>query len=228
MVACPDGDGSDGFGAAPNRRRSRRRSVAQLIEFWFEFASSYSYPAASRVKTLARQRGVDVAWRPFLLGPIFRDQGWADSPFNLYPAKGRYMWRDLERISGDLELAFRRPSAFPRNGLLAARIACCYENEAWIPDFVCAVYRANFADDRDIASRDVLSEILAACGVDSDEALTRATEAANKEKLAEQTERARALGIFGAPTFITDGELFWGNDRLDAAVEWSERGSSRS
>ena len=67
------------------------------IEFWFEFASTYSYPAAMRVEAVAAARSVEVVWRPFLLGPIFVRQGWDDSPFNLYPAKGSYMWRDLER-----------------------------------------------------------------------------------------------------------------------------------
>ena len=68
------------------------------LQFWFEFASTYSYPAASRVGALAAAAGAALEWRPFLLGPIFRDQGWNDSPFNVYPVKGRYMWRDLERL----------------------------------------------------------------------------------------------------------------------------------
>jgi 2-hydroxychromene-2-carboxylate isomerase len=67
------------------------------IDFWFEFGSTYSYPAAMRVAKLASQHRIDVKWRPFLLGAIFREQGLSDSPFNIYPAKGRYMWRDLER-----------------------------------------------------------------------------------------------------------------------------------
>lgn len=58
-------------------------------EFWYEFASTYSYPAALRVGPLAKARGVALIWRPFLLGPIFAAQGWRDSPFNIYPAKGR-------------------------------------------------------------------------------------------------------------------------------------------
>src|SRR6185369_6577026 len=93
------------------------------IEFWFEFASTYSYPAAWRVEELARDAGCEVAWRPFLLGPIFAGQGWNDSPFNVYPAKGKYMWRDLARVCAKHDLPLRHPSQFPRNGLLAARVA---------------------------------------------------------------------------------------------------------
>ncbi len=94
-----------------------------VLDFWFDFASTYSYPSAMRLRSLAQQAGVAVSFRPFLLGPIFKAQGWSTSPFNLYPAKGRHMWRDLERICADLALPFRRPDPFPQNSLLAARVA---------------------------------------------------------------------------------------------------------
>ncbi len=93
------------------------------LEFWFEFASTYSYPAAERVVAAAVEAGAVLRWMPFLLGPIFAAQGWKDSPFNLYPAKGAYMWRDLERLCAAQGLPFQRPSVFPRGGLLAARVA---------------------------------------------------------------------------------------------------------
>ena len=83
-------------------------------EFWYEFASTYSYPAALRIGSLAEERGVSVRWRPFLLGPIFAAQGWRDSPFNIYPAKGRYMWRDLERVCRAMGLPLKRPEPLPR------------------------------------------------------------------------------------------------------------------
>ena len=97
--------------------------VTPVLDFWFDFASTYSYPAAMRIGPLAEQAGVEVRFRPFLLGPIFKAQGWTTSPFNLYPAKGRHMWRDLERLCADLGLPFRRPDPFPQNSLLAARVA---------------------------------------------------------------------------------------------------------
>jgi len=99
------------------------------LQFWFEFASTYSYPAAWRIGSLTAASGVAVEWRPFLLGPIFHAQGWDDSPFNIYPAKGRYMWRDLERLCALQGIAWQRPSRFPRNGLLAARVACAIAEE---------------------------------------------------------------------------------------------------
>jgi len=190
------------------------------VEFWFEFASTYSYPAAMRVEAAARAAGVPLAWKPFLLGPIFGAQGWKDSPFNIYPAKGRYMWRDLDRVCQRHGIPLRRPSRFPRNGLLAARVALLGAAEPWGPDFVRAVYRANFADDRDIADPAVLGEALAALRLDAGALLEAAQAPGNKERLKRQTEHAIEVGIFGAPSFVSRGELFWGNDRLEDALAW--------
>jgi len=194
--------------------------VGVPLEFWFEFASTYSYPAAMRVEDAARAAGVSLVWRPFLLGPVFGAQGWNDSPFNIYPVKGRYMWRDLERICAKLDVPFRRPSRFPRNGLLAARVALVGADKPWGPDFVRGIYRTNFADDRDIADQTVVSDVLDRVGADARAVLEAAQSPDNKDRLRRQTEDAIELGIFGAPTFVSRGELFWGNDRLEDALDW--------
>src|ERR1700730_5178732 len=105
---------------APYQRDRMKRSLT----FWYEFASTYSWLSAERIEALAVQAGVEVAWRPFLLGPIFAAQGWTSSPFNLFPAKGRNMWRDMERQCARLGLPpIVRPDPFPQNSLLAARLA---------------------------------------------------------------------------------------------------------
>jgi 2-hydroxychromene-2-carboxylate isomerase len=194
-----------------------------VLEMWFDFASTYSYPAAERVQSIAGGAGVEVAYRPFLLGPIFQKQGWNDSPFNIYPVKGAYMWRDLERTCASLGLPFCRPSVFPRNGLLAARVAVSNAEQAWCAAFVRAIYQANFAEDRDIGSRDVVVGVLAAVGLDGEDIVARAESFEQRPLLRRQTERAMELGIFGAPTFAVGGEVFWGNDRLEQAVAWAGR-----
>lgn len=190
------------------------------VEFWFEFASTYSYPAAMRVEGLAQRAGVTLTWRPFLLGPIFKQQGWPDSPFNTLPVKGRYMWRDLERICGGLRIPFRRPSVFPRNGLLAARVACRFADAAWLPSFARGVYTANFAEDREIAEPAVIAELLASAGQDAAAILEQAQAPEAKDALRRQTEQAARHGIFGAPNLRVGEELFWGNDRLEAGFAW--------
>jgi len=197
---------------------------AAPLEFWFEFASTYSYPAASRIESLARAAGVPLRWRAFLLGPIFAAQGWNDSPFNIYPAKGRYMWRDLARICEAEGLPLRHPSRFPRNGLLAARVACRFADEPWLPAFVRGVYRANFAEDLEISEPAVVARCLDAVGEPGERRVEEAQAPESKERLRAQSERAAALGIFGAPSFAVGDELFWGNDRLEAALAWAQRG----
>jgi len=160
-------------------------------------------------------------WRPFLLGPIFQAQlGYADSPFNRRPERGRYMWRDLERTCEKHGLPFRKPSVFPRNALLAARVALVGRDEAWIGDFVRSVFRANFAEDRDISREEVVRELLESQRLPAADWLARAAESSTKQRLRACTDEAVARGIFGAPNFFVDGELFWGNDRLEDALVW--------
>ncbi len=190
-----------------------------MIEFWFDLASTYSYPAAMRIEEVAGRYGCTVEWRPFVLGAIFRTQGWNDSPFNLYPAKGRYMWRDLERLCANLGIPFRKPSQFPRNGLPAARIACLSGTD-WIPQFVRNVYTANFAEDVDISEPSVLLNCLSGLVADPTAVLAAARAEDAKARLRRNTESAIEIGIFGAPTFVVGNELFWGNDRLETALEW--------
>ena len=192
------------------------------LEFWFDFASTYSYLSASRLETAAERAGVAVSWEPFLLGPIFAEQGWDDSPFNIYPAKGRYMWRDLERLCAKHAIPFARPSTFPRSGLLAARVACLAKAscEPWLPDFARSVFLANFADDREIADAAEVASILDSLGLAGPRIVEQARAPENKQRLRQQTRRAIELGIFGAPSFVVDGELFWGNDRLEDALGW--------
>ncbi|MDJ0622437.1 MAG: 2-hydroxychromene-2-carboxylate isomerase [Desulfocapsaceae bacterium] len=191
----------------------------QSLEFWYEFASTYSYLSAMRIENLASRYQFEIAWKPFMLGPIFKEQGWHDSPFNIYPAKGRYMWTDLARQSRKRELSFRKPSVFPRNGLLAARIAILGSKEPWISAFTQKVFQANFEKDEDISDVEKIKLILNSLDLDSDKIIALSQEGENKELLKAQTERAKQLGIFGAPSFIVKDELFWGDDRLEDAIE---------
>jgi len=198
--------------------------TAQRLDFWFDFASTYSYLASTRISSLAAKANVAVRFRPFLLGPIFKAQGWDSSPFNLYPVKGRHMWRDLERLAVDLGIPFCRPDPFPQNSLLAARVAVAGLRQGWGEDFSIAVFRAEFAESCRIDEAATLTAILSSLGIDAKAALDAAQSDDNKLRLRAQTEEAQRLGIFGAPSFTTEGgELFWGNDRLEQALAWAKR-----
>jgi 2-hydroxychromene-2-carboxylate isomerase len=187
------------------------------LEFWYDFASTYSYLSAMRIEQMARSAGAEIVYRPFLLGPIFKAFGWTTSPFRLFPQKGQYMVRDITRIADERGIAFQLPEAFPANSLQAARLALVAEEAGCIAAFTRKVFEAEFAKRGDIADAGVLAAIADGLGLD----MGRSSDAAIKERLRAQTERAAALGVFGAPTFIADdGELFWGDDRLEQALAW--------
>ncbi|MEN5165742.1 2-hydroxychromene-2-carboxylate isomerase [Achromobacter kerstersii] len=193
------------------------------MQMWFDFASPYSYLAIERVGALAEAAGVVVDLRPFLLGPIFQAQGWNDSPFRLFPGKGAYMMRDIARLADKYGVTYNRPRLFPRMSVLPARIALLGQDEPWGRDFCVAVFRANFQHDQDIQAEDVVHQVLKDLSLDADMLIERAKTEAAKEALRRQVDRARNLGLFGAPTFFVGDEMFWGNDRLEDALEWARK-----
>lgn len=197
--------------------------VPLKFQFWYDFASPYSFLSAMRIEGLASSSGVETEWHPFLLGPIFKSQGWDTSPFNIYEAKGRYMWRDIERLCDKYRIPFNKPSQFPRNSVLASRIAVFGEHQDWGREFSKLVYRFNFVEDKDISDEGVISSILDSIGQDPARIIAGATSGENKNKLRKQTEEAVSKGIFGAPAFVIGDELFWGNDRLEDALDWFKR-----
>jgi 2-hydroxychromene-2-carboxylate isomerase len=192
---------------------------APEIEFWFDFGSNYSYLSVMRIEAQAQARGVRILWRPFLLGPIFRELGFDNSPFVLQKEKGAYVWKDMERQCRKYGIALTRPSTFPRAAVLAMRVALLGAQQPWMAAYCRKIMQLNFADDRDIGSAEVVSEALIELGLPAQQIIGDAQSNANKLALREQTAAAAAKGIFGAPTFFVGSEMFWGNDRLDDALE---------
>jgi 2-hydroxychromene-2-carboxylate isomerase len=192
------------------------------LTFWYDFASTYSYLAAMRAGQACEQAGVALTYKPFLLGPIFHElQGIKDSPFNVQPVRGKYMWRDIERLCAKYGLPFVKQTVFPRNSVLAARVALC-AGEA-IGPLTKAIFSANFAQDRDINDPEVLRQIVESIGGDGKQALELSQTAEVKAQLRANTTEAQRLGIFGAPDFIAGGELFFGHDRMDDAIAWARQ-----
>ena len=191
------------------------------IEFWHEFASTYSYPAAMRIERAARARGVEVLWRPFLLGPIFKAQGFSTSPFVVNELKGANMWRDVARICARDGLRFVKPAVFPQSTLLAARVELCLPQDKR-GAFARAVYALEYGEGADISGREAIAGLLRRHGKDADALLARAESEETKAALRAAGEEAAARGIYGSPSLVTqDGELFWGNDRLEHALDWA-------
>lgn len=212
----------------PLRSNGRMTSPTQAVpprqvEIWFEFGSPYSYLSVMRLEDEAARRGVHVAWRPLLLGPIFKSLGWQGSPFMEQPQKMAHMWRDLERLCEKYALPWRRPSAFPRSCVLPLRVLTMAQDEPWAGEFARAMMLRHFAEDREIDDPEVVGPVLLALGLPASDILATARSEPVKQALRAQTERGRERGIFGGPTFFAGSEMFWGNDRLEDALEYAAR-----
>jgi 2-hydroxychromene-2-carboxylate isomerase len=196
-------------------------SESPEIEIWFDFGSNYSYLSIMRIEDAARRLGVQIVWRPFLLGPIFQAFGMQDSPFVLQKEKGAYVWRDMVRQCRKFGLRWKQPTTFPRLGVLPSRVALLGANQPWIGTFCRRVMELNFVLDQDINQPDQLTPILAELGLPVADILDQSRQEMTKLRLREQTEQARVRGIFGAPTFFVGTEMFWGNDRMDDALQFA-------
>jgi 2-hydroxychromene-2-carboxylate isomerase len=185
------------------------------LEFFYDFVSPYSYLASTRVEALAARAGATLRWRPFLLGGVFKATE-NRAPLDV-PAKGRHMWRDLERWAHRLGVPLRRPEPFPFSPILALRTAFAAEAAGKLVPYTHAVYWAAWVDGRDVANPEVLAAIATEAGLDG--AALVAAAPSYKAALMAQTQEAIDRGAFGAPACFVGEELFIGNDRLDFVEE---------
>ena len=195
------------------------------ITFWYDFSSSYSYLAAMRMEAAAAAVSIPVIWQPFLLGPIFSEAGYDGSPNLMSAAKARYMWTDIGRRAAQRGLEFVTPEVFPQRSVLAGRAALALDNAAR-PAFTRAVFHEEFGNGRDVADPVAVADAARAAGLDAEGVLAGAGTPEVKAALFAAVEEAKALGIFGAPSFVTsDKMLFWGDDRLEDALSWEATGA---
>ena len=194
----------------------------QPVDFWIEYGSTYTYLSVARMGRLAEASGVEVRWQPFFVMPIMAELGMTQGPFLPFPSKTAYMWRDIERRSSRHGVPYARPSTYPVNSLLTARIACIASAEGWCQAFTEDVFRLHWTENILIGSDENLHRALVGLAKDPRLLVEKAQTTEIKEALKKQTERAKSLGIFGAPSFTVSEELFWGDDRLDEALEWAK------
>jgi 2-hydroxychromene-2-carboxylate isomerase len=187
------------------------------IEVWLEYASTYSYLTVARIGALARERGVTLDWQPFCLVPVRMQQDMG-FPFPDASAKTAYMWRDLERRARRYSLPYRRPEQYPVNSLQTIRVALVGAREGWCQAFTEEAFRLHWTEGVLIGTDENLERALRHAGQDPARVVPVASSPENKEALKAQTPRALERGIFGSPSFVVGGELFWGDDRLEDAL----------
>jgi len=198
--------------------------VASPIEFWFDFSSPYGYIAAQLIDDVAARHGRSVNWHPILLGPVFKAVGTA--PLTTLPIKGEYSKHDFARMARFHKVAFRLPEKFPVGTQVAARAfyLVADRDAALARDFAKRVFRAYFAEGRDVADPAVVMEIAAAAGIDVAALAEPLKGEAIKERMKAEVESAMRSGVFGSPHFVVDGEPFWGVDRIPMMEEWLRTG----
>jgi 2-hydroxychromene-2-carboxylate isomerase len=198
--------------------------LSNPIDFYFDFSSPYGYFAAAKIEDIAARHARTVAWRPILLGAIFKVTGM--QPLATIPLKNAYMKHDLERTSRLFDVPFKLPSRFPIATTAPARAFYHVNNRdpAAAKRLALALYVAYFADDVDISTPDNTLAIAAHAGLDRDEIAQALNDAAVKDRLRREVDAAVSLGVFGSPYIVVDGEPFWGSDRLDQVEKWLSTG----
>ena len=193
----------------------------QSIDFWIEYGSTYTYLSVARIGKLAAASNVEVRWQPFFVMPIMVELGLTQGPFLPFPSKTAYMWRDIERRAVQHGIPYTRPSTYPVNSLLTARIGCIAADEGWCQPFTEGVFRLHWTQGVLIGSDENIRTALTDLGKSPAVLVERAQTQVAKDRLKLQTDRAKSLGIFGAPSFTVGRELFWGDDRLEEAIDWA-------
>ncbi len=197
--------------------------MSKKVEFFFDVGSPASYLAWTQLEGIAQRTNAKIIWRPMLLGAVFQATGNA-SPASV-PAKGPYMLKDLQRFSNIYGVPFNFNPFFPLNTMHLMRGATAYLEEPEFQTYLAAIFNALWSEQLNMESPEVVAEVLTKAGIDVTDFMARISETEVKERLKDTTEEAVARGVFGAPSFFVNGEMFFGQDRLSfveiALKEWS-------
>jgi 2-hydroxychromene-2-carboxylate isomerase len=195
------------------------------IDLWFSIGSLYTYLTVMRIDRVEDVSGVAFRWRPFSVRALMIEM---DNRPMSKPVKLEYMWRDLERRAAMYDCAFTRRPPYPLKDFdLANRVAVVGAAEGWCADYARSAYSRWFSEAEDVSNEAHIAASLREIGQDAGRVLALARSEATGRAYDAATDEARTLGIFGVPTFVTRGELFWGDDRLDDAVRWHATGTLR-
>ena len=191
------------------------------IEFWFSIGSTYTYLSVTRLKEVEQIFEVKFSWQPFSVRKIMLEMD--NVPFPpTKQVKADYMWRDIERRAQGYGFEAKVPAPYPLNEFdLANRIAVIGMQEGWCSEYVIATYRRWFVAGLEPGSEPNVSESLREIDQDPERVLELAADETIAKAYLSQTEQAQSKRIFGSPSFIVEGELFWGDDRLEDAVNWA-------
>jgi len=201
--------------------------MSKQLDFFFFYGSTYTYLTVMRIEEAAHRAGIEVRWRPFNVREIMIEQN--NIPFRDKPVKMQYMWRDIERRAARYGIPFNGVPTYPVDPeSLANRVGVLAATEGWWPEYTRATYLAWFLEDKPPGEPENLFATLRGLGKDPEAVVSRANSQEVGDKYGAETDLARSMGIFGSPTFAYGSEIFWGDDRLEDALEWCSLGSAPS
>jgi len=192
--------------------------MSQTLEFYFDFGSPTAYLAHKRLQQLQEQHGLDVTYRPMLLGGVFKATG-NTSPVTI-PAKGAYMLNhDLPRFAARYGVELKFNPHFPINSITLMRAALAAIELNCLAQYTSVVYDAMWTQELNMGDIEVVEATLASAGLDAKALLELSQDPKIKASLISATEEAVARGTFGAPTFFIGNDMYFGQDRLDFIEE---------
>jgi 2-hydroxychromene-2-carboxylate isomerase len=207
----------------PTPTSSKVPAMANAIDFYFDFGSPYGYLASTQIDALAVRHRRVVNWRPFLIGALYKQLGYA--PLE-QPGKCAYFLHDVPRSARAMGVTLNFPPSFPEALIAPARAVYWFADRdaAKAGAFAAAAFRAYWSEGRKLADPEIVAEIAAGQGFAKEAVLAVLNDQAVKDRLKAETDEAIAAGIFGSPFIVVDGERFWGSDRLDQVEKWLATG----
>jgi 2-hydroxychromene-2-carboxylate isomerase len=198
--------------------------MAASLDFYFFYGSNHSYLSVMRIGPLIAAASVEVRWRPFNLREILIEQN--NTAFVKNEVKMNYFWHDIGRRAARHNIPFAGRVPHPVDPeLLALRVGLIAAQEGWCPEYSRATFHDWFINRHAPGVADHVERVLASLGRPMEPVVARAKSPVVDGLMKQVTDEARSLGIFGAPTFAIGREIFWGDDRLEDAIEWAREGA---
>lgn len=193
--------------------------MSKTLEFFFDLGSPATYLAYTQLPRICAQTDSCLIYIPILLGGVFKATG-NTSPATI-PAKGRYMFQDLDRYARRYDVPLKFNPHFPINTLMLMRAVTGMQlrHPERFQAFIDCLFHALWVEGRSLDDLATVASVLTCNGFDPDEVLAMASDEQVKAVLKDNTDKAVQRGVFGAPSMFVDDELFFGQDRLEFVIE---------
>ena len=191
------------------------------FEFYFDFVSPYSFLAHKEISKIEKKNSVKIRYKPILLGGLHNLHGIKAPAF--IPAKAKHMIRDCKLIAEKNKIKFKFNSYFPIRSLNLMRGVLVAEEDNFKSHYIDSIFNAIWQDGLNMNDENIIQKILKNLNVNPKTFLLRVASASIKESLKKRTTEAYEKGIFGAPSFVSNNKIFWGQDRIEFALNESSK-----